>query len=157
MECGICHSSICKSCTQFLDEDSFSFLASVPENLSHLAYCGPCFDLHVAPAQADYNETMEKAKDISVYNKKQGKETRLIKRLEEPVHVDDCDDYEETILRLAFLTVKANYNSLVDMDIVSKKVKTDGYQSTKFSGTGIPAHVTVDRLVKDRSNWQNPN
>ena len=71
--------------------------------------------------------------------------------------VTDCDDYEETIMRLAFLTVKANYNSLVDMDIVSKKVKTDGYQSTKFSGIGIPAHVTAEKLVKDRSNWQNPN
>ncbi len=157
LQCGICHSSICKSCTQFLDEDSFSFLGNIPEQLSHTSYCAPCFDQIVAPELQIYAETMEKAKEVSVYNKTQGKETRLIKRLEEPVHVDECDDYEETILRLAFFAAKANYNSLIDMDIVSTKVKIGTYTSTKFSGTGIPAHVSPDKLVKDRSTWQNPN
>lgn len=157
LECGICKSTICKDCTQFLADDTFSFLATIPEHLAHTAFCAPCFDAQVAPELALYEATLAKAKEVLVFNKKQHKETRMIKRLEDPVKVDDCDDYAETVLRLAFFAAKADFNSLIDMEIVSNKVKIGTYTSTKFSGSGIPAQVTHDKLVKDRSTWQNPN
>jgi len=148
---------LCKGCAQFVDEESFSFLKSIPAELGHSVYCGPCFDQQVAPEMAKYQEILDRAKDILVYEKTQGKETRYIKRLADPVLVADCADHDETILRLAFFAAKENYNALVDVDLRSKKVKVGGYQTTIWSGSGVPAQVDASRLVKDRSIWQNPN
>lgn len=100
---------------------------------------------------------MNAAQEIMVFMKVQNKETRNIKRLEEPVSVVDCADRAETILRLAFFTAQMNYNSVIDVDITSRKILTGNYQTTVFSGTGIPAHVNEAKLIKDRANWSSPN
>lgn len=140
-----------------MDEGQFSFMADRPEELSHSVYCPECFNAHIAGPLEEYNETVEQAKEILIFDKSQGKETRLIKRVEDPVSVRDCRDYDEAVMRLAFFAVKAGYNSIVDMNLVSHKVKIDGYQTTLWSGAGVPAHVTSAKLVKDRSIWSNPN
>jgi hypothetical protein len=100
---------------------------------------------------------MEKARNILVFMKKQGKETRLIRRLEDPVRVLNCPDHDQTLMRLAFFAAQKNYNAIIDVDLVCEKVRTGSYQTLKWSGTGIPAHVDDDKLLKDRSLWQNPN
>lgn len=92
-----------------------------------------------------------------VFMKAQFKETRFIKRLEEPVKVAECADYDETLLRLAFQAAQLNYNGVIDVDITSKKVRTGNYQTSVFSGTAIPANVREDKLIKDKSNWSSPN
>ena len=155
--CGICQDSICKKCTQFVDETSFSFLAKVPQDLSHTAYCETCFTQKVSPELIKYNEMMEQAKNIMVFMKAQFKETRLIKRLEDPINVVGCADYDETLLRLAFQAAQLNYNGIIDVDITSKKIRTGKYQTSIFSGTAIPANVREDKLIKDKSNWSSPN
>lgn len=157
LECGLCSSAICKNCAQFNDEDQFSFLAEIPQELSHSTYCVSCFDEKVAPALAQYNETMELAKDVLVYSKTQTKETRLIKRKEQPVHVVGCKDHDETILRLAFLAAKAGHNGIIDVQLSSEKIKNGSYQTMRWSGTGIPAHIDSKKIPRDRSLWQNPN
>jgi hypothetical protein len=155
--CGICESSLCKSCVQFVEEGSFSFLSHVPAQLCHETYCGSCFDSHVEPARQEYLATMEKAQEILVFMKKQGKETRLIKRLADPIKISDCPDEQETILRMAFFAVQADYNAIVDVDVHHEKVKTGSYTTMKWHGSCVPAYVNVDKLEKDRSTWQNPN
>lgn len=157
LSCGICNEAVCKSCAQFVDEDAFSFLAHIPEQLKHQVFCGPCFNQNVAEELASYEQTMAQAKNTLVYEKTQGKETRLIKRLEEPVKVVDCPDREEAVLRLAFFAAKLGYNSIIDVEVSYKKVGERAYQKLIYSASGIPAHVTADRLVKDRAIWQNPN
>lgn len=157
LNCGICQCNLCKNCAQFLEEGRFSFLAQVPEELSHGIYCDLCFSEKVSPALFEYDELMEKAKNILVYDKKQGKETRLIKRTEKPFKVVDCPDHDETILRLAFFAAKAGFNAIIDVDVTSEKVKHGSYQNMKWSGTAIPANVDESRIPKDRSIWQNPN
>ena len=89
--------------------------------------------------------------------KNQGKETRLISRKEKPYSVKDCADYNEAILRLAFFAVEAGFNSLLDVDLTSKKIIVAGYQSTVWSGTAVPANVADKKLMRDRSLWSNPN
>lgn len=143
--CGICESSVCKSCTEFLDADSFSFLPQVPAELSHLAYCRLCFDAQVAPALENYQENVTKAADIQVYLKNQSKETRLFKRTEDRFSVVNCDDHDETLLRLAFQAVQAGYNALIDVEIDGKKVRQGSYQTSTYQGTGIGAHLTGKR------------
>lgn len=92
-----------------------------------------------------------------VFMKAQFKETRFVKRLEDPITVAECADYDETLLRLAFRGAELNFNGIIDVDITSKKVRTGNYQTSVFSGTAIPANVREDKLIKDRSNWSGPN
>ncbi|MNY17090.1 hypothetical protein D3C86_1503880 [compost metagenome] len=148
LECGACHSTICKKCAQFLDEDSFSFLPKVPAELSHTIYCYPCYDKTVAPELQSYEETIERAKHIQVYFNDQGKETRLLKRLEETVHVRECADKEETLLRLAFFAARLNYNGIIDVSITSSKVRSGAYQTLKWTGSGIPAYIDPKRIMR---------
>lgn len=155
--CGICGGSICKKCTQFTEEGAFSFLKTVPPALAHQIYCGVCFDREVAPALTEYEATMEAARNIMVFMKSQSKETRLISRKEPVVKVSDCADHDECILRLAFFAAQLKFNALIDVQVTPKKLITGGYQTTVYSGTGIPAHVHENKLIKDRSLWSNPN
>jgi hypothetical protein len=141
LKCGLCQDSVCKKCAQYLDEESFSFLEKVPADLSHTVYCRGCFEAKVAEPLENYNQAVEKAKNISIYLKDQSKESRLLKRKELPVRVTSCADREELILRLAFLAVQANYNGLVDVDIVGKKIRNGAYQTQEWSGSAIPTHI----------------
>ena len=95
LQCGICEDSVCKGCARFLDESSFSFLMEIPKNLSHSTYCYSCFDQNVASELASYNQCVEKAKDIIIFEKSQSKETRNFKRHERPYQITDCADRDE--------------------------------------------------------------
>lgn len=157
LHCGVCQAQLCKSCAEFLSEDSFAFLLRAPQDFAHGVYCAGCFAEKIAPQLAAYEQTLEQAKNILVFNKSQGKETRLIKRIEKPVHVKDCADENEAVMKLAFAAAQANYNAIIDVNLIPQKVRTGSYQTTIWSGSGVPAHVQSERLVKDRSLWQNPN
>lgn len=138
--CGICQAHVCKKCAVFLEEGSFSFLAEIPKDLSHGTYCPSCFNDKVSPELESYNETMERARNVTVFDKNQGKETRLIKRKEQPIRVTNCPDKEEAQLRLAFLAVKANYNTIVDVDIYPQKHRSGSYQTTIWTGVATPVN-----------------
>lgn len=141
LECGLCHASVCKYCAHILDEDSFAFLRPCPVELTHEIYCNPCFIETVSAPLADYRETFEKAKDINVFLKAQSKETRLIRRKQEAIVVENCLDEQETLLRLAFGAAKAGFNGLIDVELIQKKVRDGTYQTSSWSGSGIPANL----------------
>jgi len=145
IECGLCKSIVCKNCTNFLDGESFSFLSPVPEDLTHLAYCRLCYDAQVAPAMESYQETLQKAQDIQVFFKSQGKETRLIKRSDTRFDVPVAIDRDETILRLAFFAVQANFNAIIDVEVVGEKVHSGRYQTSTWKGTAVGAHLKPGR------------
>lgn len=155
--CGICQDTICKKCTQFVAENSFSFLKKIPKDLTPTAFCETCYTQKVLPELNKYNEMMEQAKNILVFMKAQFKETRFVKRLEDPITIAECADYDEIILRLAFKAVELNFNGIIDVDITAKKVRTGNYQTSVFSATAIPANILEDRLIKDKSNWSSLN
>lgn len=146
LQCGLCKSAVCKNCAQFLPEGSFSFLKEIPEDLKHGTYCGPCYDSKVAPELSDYEETMERAKNIAVFFKNQSKETRLMRRAERPFKITDCADRDEALMRLAFLAAKGKYNALIDVDITSEKILSGRYQTSKWSGTGVPTTLDERRI-----------
>ena len=146
LSCGICQTSICKKCAEFIEPDRLAFLSKLPAEFESGTFCHPCFDEKVGPALNDYDQTIEQAKQVAVFFKTQSKETRLIKRLEEPVIVENCADHDETLLRLAFMAVKSNHSVLIDVDIVSEKVRSGAYQTLKWRGVGIPAVVDAAKL-----------
>lgn len=145
LQCGICVSAVCKYCAQFVEEDQFSFLPKTPPDLSHTTYCGPCFDAKVAPEIEAYEQAMKRAKAITVFFTGDSKQTRNFKRIEKPIKVKNCDDREETLLRLAFLAVHAKFNAIIDVEIISEKVRSGAYQTTKYSGKAMPTNVTSER------------
>lgn len=146
LSCGACNVDVCKSCAQFLDEESISFWKRTPKNLEHAIYCGPCFDAQVAPALEFYNQTMARAKEVLVFFKDQGKETRLFKRSEIALKIENCPDRDETVLRLAFLAAQENFNAIIDVDLSSKKIRNAGYQTSTWCGSAIPTQVDLDKL-----------
>jgi len=140
--CGICEENSCKAHTHFMGEGSFAFQTVVPEILKHTYYCSSCFDKHVAGPLAEYDEMMDKARNIIIYGKDQSRLTRFLKRKEDPYKVENCIDKEEAVMRMAFFAVQANFNCLIDVDLVSKKVDTGTYKKIVWSGTAVP--ITID-------------
>ncbi|AFY03217.1 hypothetical protein [Bdellovibrio bacteriovorus] len=115
-------------------------MTKVPELLSHGAYCTPCFDFKVMPEVEAYDADLEAARNIAVFFKDQSKETRNFKRTEKAFKVVDCEDREETLLRLAFFAVQAKFNAIIDVEITSRKVRTGAYQTHLWSGSAIPTN-----------------
>ncbi len=148
LTCGICKNPVCKNCAQFLEEDSFSFLKKIPEELTCSAYCPHCFDEKVASKLEQYSITMELAKNVNIFLKNQSKESRIFKSEEPPIKVENCPDPDETLLRLAFIAVQANFNCLINVDIYSRKVREGGYQTLSWSGTGIPTHINNEKSLR---------
>ncbi len=100
---------------------------------------------------------MEKAKEIMIFTKSQAKETRFVKRLEEPFNLKNYADHDEIIMRMAFRAVEMDFNAVIDVDVYSEKVRMGSYQTQTWCGTGIPAHVDEKKIIKDRSFNSQPN
>lgn len=146
LQCGSCQEQVCKSCSQFLGEEDFSFLPEKERRFALGAYCTPCFDNEVGPALIEYNEILERARDVNVYMKNQSKETRLFRRTNEFLKVPSCDDREETLLRLAFLAARKGFNAIIDVDITSERVRHGGgYQSSNWQGSAVAANVDSNK------------
>lgn len=157
LSCGVCAEAVCKYCAQFLEEDSFAFLTAKTADLLHTTYCRPCFDAKVAPQLESYNRTVERAKEVQIFLKKQNKETRFIRRDEDRLHVQNCVDERDVLMRLAFQAASRDFNGVIDVDLDSRKVRTGAYQTTQWWGSGVPAAINPDKLMKDRSFWSTPN
>ncbi len=155
LACGLCQAALCKSCALLNEVETFQFLKEVPEQLKHSFYCTTCYEAKVRPAVESYAEILERAKDVNVFYRSQGKESRFIRRTEKPLKVENCDDRDETILRLAFQAAELGFNCLVDVDLDSEKVKNGRWQTSIWHGTGVPA--TVDPLKLARRFITSPN
>lgn len=152
-ECSLCSDWICKKCVQKLASDAFLYLDKIPANLSHVHYCGPCYDREVAPEVETYNETLERAKGVYVFFKTQRKEIPLIKKTKEVLVVEGKPDRDETILRLAYMSAQKGFNALIECEAISKKLRDHAYQKHEWRGTGIAAQIDSEKL--DRQDRQN--
>lgn len=148
-ECGICHEAVCKSCANFLGEESFSYLKVVPKELTHPTYCPQCFDEKVSGPLSDYNETLERARDIIIFTKDQTKQTSWLKRKEDPYHVEDCADEQEAIMKMAFYAAQDKFNAIIDIKLNSKKIIVGSHKKTIWSGTSIPTNIDPDKIRSD--------
>lgn len=157
LQCGLCHCDLCKYCAEILDPEAFSYLDQLSEELSHSVYCRFCYDANVAKELERYRQDLEAAKDVLVFFDHQGKETRLIKRLADPISVSECKDRDEAIMRLALMAVRSQHNGLVDIHLVSEKVRVGRHQNLKWKAKAIPVHVDPSKLPKDKSLWHKPN
>lgn len=139
-----------------MNEEDFLYLRELPAELrEHSTYCPTCYESKVGPVRDAYEETLERARDVNVFYRTQGKESRFIRRTEKPLRVTDCTDKDEVVMRLAFMAAQAGYNVLVDVDLDSEKVRNGGWQTSKWSGSGVPAKVDPEKL--NRKFISSPN
>jgi hypothetical protein len=157
LKCGLCSDPTCKTCAHVLSADAFSFLPKPAEHLTKDVYCNSCFQSKVANDLEAYEKMMTAAGQVDIYYKDQGKETRLIRREGPPYVINECADRDELILRLAFLAAQDGFTTLVDVDIVGKKVRDGTYQTTTYRGSAVPANARKNQIPKDRSIRHNPN
>ncbi len=148
-ECPLCKESVCKACTQFMEDGSFSFLKKIPEELSHTLYCPRCFDEKVALPLSNYNELKEKAKEVIIFFKDESQKTRLFSRKEPMLEVTECLDREETILRLAFFAAEKKLNAIIDVDLKSEKVMNGSHRYSRWKGSAIPCHLDEKILSRE--------
>lgn len=151
--CGLCECHTCKSCAHFLGEDSFSYLKVVPKDLKHTIYCGQCFADKISDTYNEYQDNLEKAKNIIIYSKDQSKLTRFLKRKQDPYVVEDCEDEQEAIMRMSFFAVQENYNALIDIVIKHKKIIVGSHKKTVYSGTAVPITIDPDSI---RGHYEPP-
>lgn len=147
--CELCQEPSCKACAHFLGEETFSFMKVVPEELKHTTYCSNCFDDKVAAPLAEYEETMEKAREVIIFFKNQGKLTRFLKRKEDPYKVVDCADQEDALMRMSFFAVQSNFNALIDVEITNRKVKVGTYLKGVVDGSAIGIQIDPNSLNSD--------
>lgn len=142
IRCDTCKAVSCKHCSFFIDEHSFEFINLLPKNLIHKTFCPDCYTGGIAEEIEQLHETLRLAKDVNIYEKKQGTETRLLRRIEKPVHIKDCDDREEALLCLAFFAAQKGFNTLVDLELKATKVKLGGtYKKMVWSGSAVPINT----------------
>jgi hypothetical protein len=154
-QCSICAASLAKGEVQFVDDYTFPLLSALPAGLVAGSYCVYCFEVHVGPELERYKSQIERAKNVNVFYVSQSKESRFVRRVEKPVRVENCQDPEDVVLRLAFLAVQAGKNALVDVDLKSIKVRNGGWQSSLWSGRAVPANIeqrSLDRRFRGTPN-----
>lgn len=149
--CALCQASLCKDCEEFLPADTFAFQPELPENLTHTHYCQSCHDSEVRPAIEKYEETLDLARGVYVFFTTQKRQPAVLKRSQEKVQIKDCDDRDETILRLAFLAASQGYNALTETQVTAEKVRNAGYQKSRWIGSGVPAQVDAERLERENA------
>jgi hypothetical protein len=150
-QCGLCEGSVCRGCAEFLEEQAFAFLAKRPEELSHSFYCSPCFDSVVAPQRSEYEETLERARQVYVFFSSQKRHIPTLGQAQTEVRVDHCADRDETILRLGFRAAELGFNAIQKVEVTAKKVRNAGYQTSDWCGSGLPVKVDPVRIDRDHS------
>jgi hypothetical protein len=141
-QCGLCEDYVCKSCAQFLETEAFVFLKKVPAELTHTSYCYNCFDDKVAGPLHEYNDMIQKAKDVIVYTKEQTKLTRFLKRKEDPIKVENCVDENEALMKMSFYAAQENFNCIIDVQLQYKKVTVGSHKKFVWDGVAVP--ITID-------------
>lgn len=144
--CGICESPICRNCRIFLDKDAFLFQAELEADLKHSFYCPNCYDEKVAPPLAQYNQDVETARGVFVYFTTAKRKVPTLKKSLIKVKVENSPDRDQTILKLAFQAVKQGFNAIIETEVVSAKVRNEGYQKSAWSGKAIPVMVDAVRM-----------
>lgn len=144
--CGVCEEGVCKRCVQRTNEETFRYLPELPDILQRPQYCSRCWDENVAAPLAEYEDTLEKAKAVSVLPKSYRATIPIQKKATREIRVEDCPDRDEAILKMAFLAASEGYNALIKAEVNAQKVRNHGYQKSSWSGSAIPAVIDTRKL-----------
>ncbi len=139
LTCQNCSQDCCKECIIFVDCNEFEIVTLLPVKIQEKAFCPSCFNIEASPIIAEYKEILDKAKSVNVYEIEQSQETHKMPRHERPIIIKECNDRNETLMRLAFFAVQRGFNTIIDVDLKSRKSHEGGtYRKLVWSGKAIP-------------------
>ena len=141
LRCELCKKASCKQCSIFIDEDRFELFVLLPQSLQHKTFCPQCYNEDIAEQMTGYEEILQKAKQLDTYDITQSSETRLMKRLEKPVKVSECEDRKEALLHLAFRAAERGFDTIIDVNITPEKSGQNSYMKKIWSGTAVPINL----------------
>ncbi len=145
--CVYCKKQVCKKCYEFVSEEEFSMYPKIPKSLVFGPVCTDCIIDKIQPERQIYEELCDKAKEVYFLTKNYRGNVRILARHTKRVAVEDVPDRREAILRMAFMAAQLNFNAIIEAEIKDKKTRTsDGYQSTLWSGSAMPAKVDGEHL-----------
>lgn len=145
IHCDRCDCFSCKKCSHFINENIFEFQEFLPEHLRGKAFCPNCYTDHIQEEFAKYEDILERAQNIDVYEKKLSSETRLIPRTEKKIKIEGSAGRKDAILQLAFLAASKGFNTIIDVDLVSRKIRNASHKKLVWDGTAMPANVEKKR------------
>ncbi|NCN26945.1 hypothetical protein GW915_05160 [bacterium] len=145
--CGLCEAKLCKKCRITLDFKDFLLLEEKPDYTSHPPYCPNCYDEKVYPDLLEYRQFETMANEVYFFTTNYREYIHVFSKHTKKVLVHKCDDRRQTILMLAYQAAKLGFNAIISAEIKSKKILVDqGYQSTEWSGSAMPANVDGEKL-----------
>lgn len=148
LPCISCESLVDKVDAQIVDADLFPYLNQMPKGIQEGVYCPQCFAIKVSDPLNQYQNQVDRAKNVNVFFAKQSKESRFVRRTEKPLQVRECSDPDDVVMRLAFKAVEVNKNSIVDVAMTSHKVQNGKWHTTIWAGTAIPAQIDDRELQR---------
>jgi len=147
-ECPLCEADICSKCVMRPPQGSFFYRSDTPAELKHPHYCQSCFAEEVETAVSQYEETLALAKEVFVFFTTQKKEIPLVRKSKELLMVQEQEDRDVTILKLAYMASERGFNAIISTDVQCVKVRNEGYQHSVWSGKAYAAEVKGDRLER---------
>lgn len=153
--CRACESSICKNCVEFVSDETFEYADYTDANSPVGFYCSSCYTTDIVPKVDEYEEIVGRAREVTVFNTTQTKEARLIKRTDMNLKIDECEDKDVLLMKLAYLAAKAGHDTLVDVDLVYTKKRDGSFKLANWAGTANA--TTGGRGVVTNSNRRSPS
>lgn len=135
--CEACAAEICKNCVVFNNPEGYQFHPAPPESLKPKIFCADCFERDAAPLLAEYNEVMERAREVQIISRFFRGPIPLIKQARVPTTVDNHTDEKEATLHLAFLAAWEKFDTVIKFEATPTKVRNHGYQRMSWKATGL--------------------
>ncbi len=112
-------------------------------------YCNACFDETVVPALEEYERVLEIAKQIRVIPKTYKMRLMISKKSKELETAGPGPDRDELTLRMGFKAALQGYNSLIQAEFTSEKLRNHAYQTSQWRGSAFFAQIDTTRLDRE--------
>ena len=140
--CGHCRAPLCRTCAQNLEPETFSLDPQLQLDFPPTFYCAPCMNETVAPKEAQYNETLERAKKVYIFHLGNPHPRSLVKLGQRPLSTTGSRDRDETYLRLGYQAAQKGFNAVVEVEVAR------GRPRNIWTGTGMPAHIDAQKQAR---------
>lgn len=146
VRCGVCENPVCRSCALHVSRADFELFDELDATLLHPDYCPTCYDSTVALAKAQYDEIVERAKQVHYWPKSYRGAVPILKKSQVKLRVANVTDEKLALLKLAVEASRSGFNALIHGEISARKVRNHGYQKMLWSGSAMAATIDESKV-----------
>jgi hypothetical protein len=86
---------------------------------------------------ARYNETLERAREVTLVRPNFQGFLPILKKAKAPVEVKDVPDRDQAVLHLGFLAAWEGFDAIAQFETVNRKVRNFGWEKKAWSAKGL--------------------